>query len=127
MDKIENGIKKNSNFTYDEEQILVSLVDKYKNIVEYKKSGSMMWKQKDAWKNIEKEFACTSGKFRSSKNLKEKYLNLKKRTKKKLSLLEKYSHLLTTRYKVPAIKTASLNIRLIDDTSSIDTYASCGI
>ena len=31
------------------------------------------------------------------------------------SLLGKYSDLLTTGYKVPAIKTASLNIRLIDD------------
>lgn len=83
-----SGSKMNSrcaNFTYEEEQLLIKLVEKYKNIVECKKSNSVTWKEKErGWHSIESEFNSSSGKcFRSVKNLKEKYNNIKKKTKQK--------------------------------------------
>lgn len=73
------------NFTQEEEQLLIGLVNKYKGVIECKKSNTVSWKEKElTWKKIEKEFNsnCKNG-FRSMKNLKEKYNNLKKRTKQK--------------------------------------------
>lgn len=79
MDTSANKNSRCSNFTYEEEQLLISLVEKYKNIVECKKSNSITWKEKEmGWNSIEKEFNSSSGKcFRSVKNLKEKYNNIK--------------------------------------------------
>jgi|GEM_PF-6177826 len=78
---------KRINFSKDEEQLLVALVEKYKSIIENKKSNATTWKDKEkAWQMIEKEFNSNSGQNpRNSKQLKEKYLNMKKKTKQKFS------------------------------------------
>jgi len=81
--------KRAPNFSKCEEQLLISLVEKYKNIIECKKSNVMTWKDKEkAWLQIENEFNSTnnSNAFRSVKHLKEKYNNLKKDTKRKFAL-----------------------------------------
>jgi len=73
---------KRINFSKDEEQLLVALVEKYKSIIENKKSNATTWKEK-AWQMIEKEFNSNSGQNpRNSKQLKEKYLNMKKKKTK---------------------------------------------
>lgn len=74
-------------FSRDKEQLLVSLVKKYKSIIENKKSNASTWKDKEkAWQVIEKEFNSNSGQnSRNAKQLKEKYLNMKKRVKQKFS------------------------------------------
>lgn len=85
----QNEDKRAPNFSKCEEQLLVSLVEKYKNIIESKKSNVLTWKDKEkAWSRIEIEFnSKNSGNaFRSVKNLKEKYNNLKKCTKRKFAL-----------------------------------------
>lgn len=81
--------KRAPNFSKCEEQLLISLVEKYKNIIECKKSNALTWKDKEkAWSKIESEFnSKNSGNaFRSVKHLKEKYNNLKKETKRKFAL-----------------------------------------
>lgn len=80
--------KRTANFTMEEQQLLVALVEKYRNIVECKKSGVITWKQKEAgWKKIENEFnsRSSSSAFKSSKILKVKYANMKKKTKEKFA------------------------------------------
>lgn len=77
--------KRCSNFSKEEEHLLVSLVSKYKDIIESKETNAVTWKKKnEKWMQIEKEFNANSGLngCRSMKMLKEKYLNLKKKTKK---------------------------------------------
>nr|CAI5851812.1 unnamed protein product [Callosobruchus analis] len=73
----------------DEEYLLISLVDKYKHIIECKTSGATAWREKDkAWEKIAEEFncKCANNGRRSAKVLKEKYKNLKKKTKEKYSI-----------------------------------------
>lgn len=76
---------RSANFDNEEEQLLLSLVKQYKNFIECKRSNSKTWKEKEnTWKTIEKEFNSNTGKcHRTLKNLKEKYLNLKKKSKYK--------------------------------------------
>ena len=81
--------KRAANFSKYEEQLLISLVEKYKTIIESKKSNSVTWKDKEkAWLKIESEFNSKNNDntFRSVKHLKEKYNNLKKNTKKKFAI-----------------------------------------
>lgn len=80
--------KRAANFSTYEEQLLISLVEKYKNIIESKRSNVVTWKnKKKAWLKIECEFNSRNNDntFRSAKHLKEKYNNLKKSTKKKFA------------------------------------------
>lgn len=67
--------KRVPNFSQEEEQILVNLVEKYKAIIDNKKSGAITWKQKeDAWKKILEEFSKSCFKSISDhKSLKIKY------------------------------------------------------
>lgn len=81
--------KRAANFSKYEEQLLISLVEKYKKVIESKKSNSVTWKDKEtAWLKIECEFNSKNNDntFRSVKHLKEKYNNLKKNTKKKFAI-----------------------------------------
>lgn len=81
--------KRAANFSKYEEQLLINLVEKYKNIIESKKSNAVTWKDKEkAWLKIECEFnnKNNDNTFRSAKHLKEKYNNLKKGTKKKFAI-----------------------------------------
>lgn len=79
--------KRSANFTSKEETILLSLVKKYKDILENKKTDSKINKNKlECWKQIEIEFNNDSGQiFRDTLILRKKYDNLKKRTKKKFA------------------------------------------
>lgn len=77
--------ERSNNFIDSEVDLLIELVDKYKETIECKKTDAVMWKEKEAaWNNIEKEFNILSGQFpRTVKNLKIKYDGLKKTVKKK--------------------------------------------
>ncbi|KYN03425.1 UPF0439 protein C9orf30 like protein [Cyphomyrmex costatus] len=90
---MEISCNKRINFSRDEEQLLVALVEKYKLVIENRKSNATTWKDKEkAWQVIEKEFNSNSGQnVRNSKQLKEKYLNMKKRTKQRFSNEKRYN------------------------------------
>ncbi|XP_028156694.1 uncharacterized protein LOC135084378 [Ostrinia nubilalis] len=78
-----------ANFNNAEVQLLVSLVDKHKQVIENKKTDAVTNKDKDAvWKKIETSFnSCgISTSIRTWKTLKLKYEGIKKVTKKKSSL-----------------------------------------
>ncbi|KAG5330283.1 MSD3 protein, partial [Acromyrmex charruanus] len=78
------GEKRAPNFSKCEEQLLISLVEKYKNIIECKKSNVVTCKDKEkVWLKIESEFNSKNNgnAFRSVK-----YNNLKKDTKRKFAL-----------------------------------------
>lgn len=80
--------RRQSNFALEEENLLLLLVQKFKHIIECKKSGNTNWiEKKNAWQNIENEFNSknTRNIFRNAEGLKEKYNNLKKKTKKKIT------------------------------------------
>ncbi|KAL1498101.1 hypothetical protein ABEB36_008955 [Hypothenemus hampei] len=75
------------NFNKDEIDLLVSLVEKYSSILECKKSDSVEWKRKnEVWEILTREFNNHNLKQnRNSKNLREKWKNIKKDSKKKFS------------------------------------------
>lgn len=82
---MDSGKQRSANFTYSEESLLISLVKKYRDTIENKKSDTGSNKLKHlCWVRIEKEFnGQNSGTFRNSQVLRKKYENIKKRTKKK--------------------------------------------
>lgn len=79
--------KRSANFTSNEERLLVSLVAEFKGIIECKKSGQTTWKQKSsAWNSLHEQFnARSGGEYRDLETIKQKYQNLKKTAKQKLS------------------------------------------
>ncbi|RVE51976.1 hypothetical protein evm_003442 [Chilo suppressalis] len=81
--------ERSANFNSDERDLLVTLVQKYRNIIENKQSDGVTWKKKEfAWKQIEKDFNAQSGAiFRSSKTLRIKYECLKRTVRKKSAAL----------------------------------------
>lgn len=80
------------NFTRNEENALLLLVKKYADIIENKKTDSSVnHKKTETWMQIEKEFNYKSeGTYRSASILKNKYLNLKKRSVKNFSNEKKH-------------------------------------
>lgn len=84
---LENKHQRASNFNTKEEAILLSIIAKYKSIIENKKTDTNNNKQKlEHWKKIEVEFNNQSGEvFRDWLTLRKKYENIKKRTKKKIA------------------------------------------
>lgn len=87
MDKIRRD--RNVNFTREETDRLVLLIESQKRIIENKKSDSITWNEKEnAWKAIETEFnSATGGTFRDAKHLKLKYEALKRNTRKKAAIV----------------------------------------
>ncbi|KAI4472112.1 hypothetical protein MML48_1g01845 [Holotrichia oblita] len=81
------NIKRSNNFSNSEGRLLIELVEKNKDIIECKRTDTDNNRKKtDTWKAIEKEFNSLSGQtFTDVKVLKNKYENIKKRTKKKVS------------------------------------------
>ncbi|KAI4469096.1 hypothetical protein MML48_2g00005915 [Holotrichia oblita] len=82
------NIKRSNNFSNSEGcRLLIELVEKNKDIIECKRTDTDNNRKKtDTWKAIENEFNSLSGQtFRDVKVLKNKYENIKKRTKKKVS------------------------------------------
>ncbi|XP_023306618.2 myb/SANT-like DNA-binding domain-containing protein 3 [Lucilia cuprina] len=70
------------NFSLQEEDILISLVEQYKDIVESKKIDGKTSKEKHAtWEQIQNTFCTHTGTFRTAKMLREKYENMKKKAK----------------------------------------------
>lgn len=77
--------KRSSNFTHEEDQLLVALVLENKNIIECKKSNAVSWKEKEnTWKKIENKFNVNCSVLRSNKWLKDRYKNIKKLSKKNI-------------------------------------------
>ncbi|XP_031345540.1 uncharacterized protein LOC116172463 [Photinus pyralis] len=73
-------------FKEQEVQLLMTLVNKYKVIIENKKTDAITWKQKQTtWEEITNEFNANNDVYRSCKNIKGKYENLKKNAKKKFA------------------------------------------
>lgn len=77
--------KRNINFSKAEEELLVELVVKRREIIENKKTDAVMWKEKEAsWKELTTEFNCIGLLVpRTSEQLQLKYKNLKKVVRKK--------------------------------------------
>lgn len=77
--------KRNSNFNKREEEFLVELVRKYQQVIENKKTDSIMWKDKEAcWVKLTEEFNSLGLLVpRTVAQLQLKYKNLKKVVRKK--------------------------------------------
>ncbi|XP_029348347.1 uncharacterized protein LOC115034933 [Acyrthosiphon pisum] len=72
-----------TNFTPGEENTLVALAVKHATVLECRKSDHDVWGAKtEAWSQIQKQFIASTGKVRDVQNLKDKYENLKRKTKK---------------------------------------------
>ncbi|XP_050497771.1 uncharacterized protein LOC126883292 isoform X2 [Diabrotica virgifera virgifera] len=85
--------KRVTNFSKNEETLLLDLVLKYKDILECKKTDTSNNKIKwEVWMQLTKEFNSVSGETtRDVKGLKNKYENIKKRTKQKFAGIKKYA------------------------------------
>lgn len=79
--------KRSTNFSSKEENILISLVKKFKDQIECKRSDTNTNKIKlNAWKRVTNEFNSISGEnYRHLEVLRNKYDNLKKRSKQKFA------------------------------------------
>ncbi|CAH1981276.1 unnamed protein product [Acanthoscelides obtectus] len=78
--------KRTSNFSREEESLLIRLVNKYKDVIECRKTDAVTNSSKaKTWNMIAKEFNSGAVTYRDSKTLKNKYDNIKKRSKKKFS------------------------------------------
>lgn len=87
-------IFRSCNFTSHEEDLLVSLVEKYSSVVESKKTNAVTWSQKrDMWDKIASEFQKQCETYRTVSNLKAKYENLKKKTKQTMASARKEIYL----------------------------------
>lgn len=77
--------KRNVNFNKNEEELLIELFVKYKQIIENKKTDLVMWKEKElCWVKITEEFNSVSVLVpRTVAQLQLKYKNLKKVVRKK--------------------------------------------
>lgn len=84
--------KRTPNFNYKEEEVLLKLVKKYGHILENKRTDHVTSKQKlECWEDIEIDFNSNANvHMRTASNLKKKYENIKKITKKKLAEHKKY-------------------------------------
>ena len=79
-------LKRGPNFSAKEEEVLISLVNKYRSQVECKRTDTNSNKVKAAaWVKIETDFNAIVGDcYRSAAILRNKYENMKKRTKQKV-------------------------------------------
>lgn len=85
--------KRSSNFTHTEVDLLQSLVTKYWDQLESKKSDTQTWKQKNAcWEKLTDEFNSQNSVMenRSTNVLRKKWENCKKTVKSKVCNEKKY-------------------------------------
>lgn len=77
------------NYSREETEVLISLVEKNKHVIENKKSNAIIWQAKEkAWNNIESEYnSIVGGVYRDAKNLRLKYEAMKRDTRKKSALI----------------------------------------
>lgn len=78
---------RSANFTSEEINLLLDIVEQYKDIIENKKSDCISTREKnDTWKEIVETFnGRNGGQFRSLKVLRTKYYNLRKETNKRVA------------------------------------------
>ncbi|XP_050065882.1 myb/SANT-like DNA-binding domain-containing protein 3 [Aphis gossypii] len=79
--------KRTPNFTKQEEHALLHLVQKYKHILECKTTDSIQNRKKtNTWATVENKYNKNFERivFRTATVLKNKYLNIKKKLKKKI-------------------------------------------
>lgn len=75
-----------TNFSETEKDLLITMVEKYRTIIENKRSDAVCRKEKDrAWEKIGIEYAALSNIKRSTIELKHKYENIKRQLKKKVT------------------------------------------
>ncbi|VEN48811.1 unnamed protein product [Callosobruchus maculatus] len=86
MEKLPKKRRRRSNFSQEEIERLISLVKKRRSIIENKRNDAAIWVEKEAaWKEVEKEFNCTSGReLRDAKQLRFKYDALRRLIRKKI-------------------------------------------
>ncbi|XP_074035390.1 uncharacterized protein [Leptinotarsa decemlineata] len=78
--------KRSANFTSKEEHILISLVLKFKEQIECRSDTNTNKLKLNAWKRVTNEFNSISGEnYRQLQVLKNKYENIKKRSKQKFA------------------------------------------
>lgn len=83
--------KRGKNFTAEEEQVLMELLEERKNILENKKSDAAIWKQKEqAWEEMADTFYARTGIYREWKALRDKFINMKRRSK--IELVDDKTH-----------------------------------
>lgn len=85
MDEVSNNKRRPrmTNFSCEEKMSLLSIILKYKNIIENKKTGAVTWQQKqETWGKIEKEFVASNAMVRTRECLKNAYENIKRQGKK---------------------------------------------
>ncbi|KRT84513.1 hypothetical protein AMK59_872, partial [Oryctes borbonicus] len=81
---------RSSNFSKEEELLLVVEVEKYKSIIECKATDKISNTDKnEAWKKIESSFNAKNNSFRGVHQLKIKYDNLKMKTRKTIAEIKR--------------------------------------
>ncbi|XP_017465955.1 PREDICTED: uncharacterized protein LOC108358938 [Rhagoletis zephyria] len=86
MDSVKQSKYRLPNFTSTEENLLLSLVEQHATILENKRTDAVSWEaQKKAWEQIDSAFEAQMGIRRGPKNLREKYDNMKRNTRKSLA------------------------------------------
>lgn len=80
---MENKRERSLNFSRSECECLVTLIEKYKDILECKKTDATTWKKKEVtWSRVANELNAVYATGRTAKMLRAKYDNLKKLAKK---------------------------------------------
>lgn len=76
--------RRSENYTADEKDVLITLVDRYKGVIECKKTDQVMLREKDeCWSTVETEFNLSfPTRRRSVEQLKQCWRNIKGSTKK---------------------------------------------
>lgn len=82
--------ERGSNFSNKEVEMLVSVIQEFKYVIECKKTDATTWREKDAaWENVTKAFNSSSGEvLRPKKALKAKYEDIKKNIKKNWHIID---------------------------------------
>ncbi|KAJ8973684.1 hypothetical protein NQ317_011804 [Molorchus minor] len=85
---------RSANYSYEEKNLLLHIILKYKKIIESKKCDAVTWKQKEvAWNKIAHIFntKSKSGVYRNAMSLKKAYDNMKRDTKNKTGDVKEFN------------------------------------
>ncbi|XP_028156205.1 myb/SANT-like DNA-binding domain-containing protein 3 isoform X1 [Ostrinia furnacalis] len=118
--------ERNTNFSREETENLISLIETYKNIIENKKSDAATWQEKEkAWKAIEFEYnSCGVGVYRDARHLKLKYEAIKRDTRKKANHIAQQNENGSSINKVPPLTPAEQKVKRMLSLS-IEDSESC--
>jgi len=85
--------KRTTNFSSEEVEALIKIVQDHQHIVENKKTDAVFNKRKhEEWEKIAKEFNCAHNSDRTVQAIKTKYENIKKTAKKKFATEKKQTY-----------------------------------